>query len=141
MGDMQPGLPSVNWDLALTVLSIVVTIVASAGGAVWKISSRMSADRDALASQIATLNNTLLAQVRLTEDRIEDKLSLIIQKFEARTLEIERDLASFKAYCERQFVSKETFTTVMSAQSSERASMRAELIDRFNRVDKRLDER
>lgn len=139
MGDIQPGLLSVNWDLALTVLSIVVTIFIATGGAVWKVSSRMSADRDALAAQIATLNNTLLATVRMIEDRIDDDLKSVIQKFDARTLEIERDLAAHKAYSERQFVSKDTFATVMTAQSSERNIMKAELMERFNRIDQRLD--
>lgn len=137
---MEQGLSLMNWDLALSVLTIVVAICGAAVGAVWMLTSRMSKDRNDLTQAITAMNNALLTRLQMTEERLDQKLSDTAARSDVRALEIERDVAQFKTYCERQFLSKETFQTVMQAQSSERSAMRGELIDRFNRIERRLDD-
>lgn len=138
---MEQGPFGMNWDLALSVLTIVLAICASAVGAVWMLTSRMSHDRNELTQSLTAMNNALLTRIQMTEERLEQRIADGSARSDVRALEIERDVAQFKTYCERQFLSKDTFQTVMQAQSSERTAMRAELIDRFNRLEANLRER
>lgn len=63
----------------------------------------------------------------------------LIKVIDEKTTNLQNQLLSVNnSYCERQFMSKETFNTVMVSQSSERNTMKAELIDRFNRLDDQM---
>lgn len=129
-----------EWQLILSVLAIVVTICGAAIGAVWVLTTRMSNDRNELTQSLTSMNNALLTRIQMAEERLEQKISDVASTADKRALEIERDVAQFKTYCERQFLSKETFNTVMTGQSAERLAMRNDLMDRFNRLEKRLEE-
>lgn len=89
--------------------------------------------------QITTISNTLLMRVQLVEDALENKLDIAVGKIDGRVNLIERDVNTFKVYCEQTFLNKDTFNLVMRGQTSEREVMKKELIERINRMDERFD--
>lgn len=89
--------------------------------------------------QITTISNTLLMRVQLVEDALENKLDIAVSKIDGRVNLIERDVNTFKVYCEQTFLNKDTFNLVMRGQTSEREVMKKELIERINRMDERFD--
>lgn len=126
------------WQFIIGLITVSFTVVATIVVTTWRFAWKLAEARDELVKSMTDMNNTMLTALRIAESNLGDELEKVVQKFDARTLEIERDLAQFKAYCERVFVSKETFNIVMAGQSNERNAMKAELLDRLNRIEQRL---
>lgn len=127
-----------GWQFAMGLVTIVISIFGAAIKVSWRIANAIAELKSDLTAQLINTNNTMLTRIQLAEDNLENRMASIVIRFDARTLEIERDLANFKAYCERQFINRETFNMVMDKHSVERSAMKMELIERLNRIDDKV---
>lgn len=144
--ERSPVEPSV----IISLLGLAFTVVVAISTSTWRLSAYINTSNAELSKaigvglselrdQVLNVNNAMLSQVRMTEDALEDKMARYQAETAARILQHERELADFKLYVERTFVDKPAMNSFLSQQSTERQSLRVELVDRFNELDEKLD--
>lgn len=133
-------------SVIISLLALALSIVAGLIGTTWRLSSvlqhmefRTGKKHEQLMDQMLTINNSMLMKISVSEDALEAKIGKLSTDMFERYIALGSAFADYKLYVERTFIDKATFQQIMAVQSTERATLRTEILERLTSVQGKID--